>query len=283
MLLNSKIGIGTVQFGLDYGISNNQGKTLVHEVSKILEFAINNNVNYLDTAYAYGTAEEVIGNFNLDKFKIISKYVSNSKNTLEEQIATSLTRLNQKSVYGYLAHRPLDLIDNNKENWKKLQQQKASGTITKIGASFNTIAEIEKVLDSGIQLDIIQVPYNYLDSRFENYMKILSKQGCEIHTRSTFLQGLFFCNIDKLDSFFNTVKPILKEIQKFENLSGCLLQYVLEKEYVSVANIGVNNLEQLKNNLLLIGKENNRLLNTDFKIKSEILMPSNWPKKINND
>ena len=56
-----KLGLGTVQFGTDYGISNKLGQTSADEVRKILEFAAGHGIRYLDTAPAYGTSEAVLG------------------------------------------------------------------------------------------------------------------------------------------------------------------------------------------------------------------------------
>ena len=41
--LKDKVALGTVQFGISYGIGNSTGKTPEHEVSKILDLAYQNN------------------------------------------------------------------------------------------------------------------------------------------------------------------------------------------------------------------------------------------------
>src|SRR5690606_32905896 len=150
---------------------------------------------------------------------------------------------------GYMAHRPLDLVADNFRNLNVLRELKDSGVVKKIGASFNDLDEVKIFQKEQIHLDIIQVPYNYFDNRFENLMKEFKSNGCEIHTRSAFLQGLFFCDTQKLSSFFDEVKPSLNLIQKQENLAGKLLKFVLEKDFIDVVNIGVNNTEQLIENL----------------------------------
>jgi len=277
-ILQSKIGIGTVQFGVDYGISNKQGKTSTLEVEKILEFASEKGVMYLDTAYAYGNAEDVLGKFNLSKFRVISKYIPKENISLEEQLNTSLNRLKVDALYGYMAHRPLDLLSDNGKNLEILVGYKSKGYVQKVGASFNSVNEIQPFLDNGINLDIIQFPYNYLDRRFEQIMKILKAKGCEIHTRSAFMQGLFFCDVNSLSSFFNEIKSVLKQIQNYPNLSGQLLKFVLEKDFVDVANIGVNNLAQLQENLKNISIENLALPEIEQNVNPKILMPSEWPK-----
>jgi len=275
--LQSKIGLGTVQFGTDYGISNLQGKTSNEEVGNILEYALKSDITYLDTAYAYGDAETVLGNFDLKPYKIISKYIPNDI-SLTEQFHKSLLRLGVDSFYGYLAHRPLDLIEDGKKNWNILKEFQSGGKVKKIGASFNSKEELDALLDSGIELDIIQVPFNYFDHRFEYDMKKLKDQGVEIHTRSAFLQGLFFCDPDILDDFFNDIKVHLKELQKAEDLAGKLLKFVLEKPFVDVVNIGVNNLAQLEENLMQIRKVSEELPKITNQFDSRILMPSEWPK-----
>src|SRR5690606_17205348 len=136
-LLN-KIGLGTVQFGTDYGISNHNGKTTVGEVEKTLRCAKKYGVHYLDTAYAYGDSEEVLGNFDLSSFRIVSKYIPKDDVLIEMQLERSLERLNVNYLYGYLAHRPLDLLVNNYKNLKLLESFKEKGLVEKIGASFNS-------------------------------------------------------------------------------------------------------------------------------------------------
>ena len=57
----TKLALGTVQFGLDYGITNSEGKVQIREVASILEYAKDKNINILDTASGYGNSEEVLG------------------------------------------------------------------------------------------------------------------------------------------------------------------------------------------------------------------------------
>lgn len=274
----SKIGLGTVQFGTNYGISNMSGKTTLSEVGKIIQYAEKVSIQYLDTAYAYGDAEEVLGRFNLSSFNVISKYIPNKTN-LSDQFSHSLIRLNIASFYGYLAHRPLDLIDDNKINWKILLRFKEEGKVKKIGASFNTIEEIEQVLNHDIVPDIIQVPYNYFDTRFEKLLKKLKKENVEVHSRSAFLQGLFFCNPHTLSDYFNDIKPLLSKLQQQDDLAQQLLHYVLEKQFIDVVNIGVNDIKQLRENVEGIkASKVNTLPRLETKIPKKVIMPSNWPK-----
>ena len=61
-----KLGLGTVQFGLDYGVSNFSGQTATADVREILQCALLNDIKTIDTASTYGTSEDVSGKFNND-------------------------------------------------------------------------------------------------------------------------------------------------------------------------------------------------------------------------
>lgn len=277
----SKIGLGTVQFGLNYGVSNIQGQTDISEVGKILSTAYQNEVNLIDTASAYGDAESILGQFNLKKFKVVSKFMPTRGLKLKVLLEQSLEKLNTDKLYAYLAHRPLSLLDNN--SWEELKELKENGFVQKIGYSLNEPSELDTLLERGFPPDIIQVPFNYFDHRFEEQMRRLKSDGCEIHTRSTFLQGLFFIKSEKLNSFFDEVKPLLKKLQnEYVSLNKLLLNYVLGKEFIDKVIIGVENNDQLLQNLNVF-QESEELPDVNFDISSKILMPMHWPKKRFNE
>lgn len=278
MNLKSKIGLGTVQFGLDYGISNENGKTSSEEVTKILTYAQAQGINTIDTASAYGDAEKILGGNMLNGFRIISKFMPPQKDeTISSQLHQSLERLKQKNLYGYLAHRPLIVLENP-SLWKELQNLKEEGIIKKIGFSLNEPTELSKILQAGFFPDLIQIPFNYFDQRFKQQIILLKEQGCEIHSRSTFLQGLFFVNPDKMNSFFDEVKPIIKNLQStIKNLSGSLLRFAAEQPFIDKVILGVENSAQLKANLDTL-ETAEQLPELKQKISDNILIPSGWQK-----
>lgn len=278
MNLITKIGLGTVQFGIPYGISNKRGLTSENDVSKILKYCKDIGIDVFDTASAYGKSEKVLGNNDLLGFKIVSKFLlQNSAKSITQQIRDSLDNLKIPALYGYMAHRPLELV-NKPELWDEMIKLKSQGLVEKIGFSFNEKFEIENILKRGLIPDVIQVPYNYLDNRFEPYMKELKSNGCEIHTRSAFLQGLFFCELKDLNTFFAEVKPIIQRLQQFGNsLPGLLLKYCTDKPFIDKVIIGVNTLSQLKMNLKKLSLTTKLPLKTNI-INESILIPSKWPK-----
>lgn len=287
-IIHHKIGLGTVQFGLDYGISNEGGRPNLEQILRILEMASQEGLDVLDTAAGYGESESVLGqclrSLPPKTFKIITKFMScSSEMELRDQFSKSLERLKVGDVYGLLSHRPLELLEFP-EIWKGLQKLKTEGLVLKVGYSLNTLEEfqqLEKMHETFGYPDLVQVPFNYFDNRFVEVMKKLKSKGCEIHSRSAFLQGLFFMSIDKLSSHFDEVKSEVQDLQeRFGNgLSGVLLNYALEKEYIDRVIIGVQNENQLKENLERVKAnliENYVLLDRKRTMSDQIIIPSNW-------
>jgi len=272
-----KIGLGTVQFGIPYGISNKRGQTSPSEVAKILETARVKKVQLIDTASAYGNAEKILGRNDLSSFKVVSKFMPpKDGNSLSHQLEQTLYDLQISSLYGYLAHRPSNLA-KNPSTWEDLKTLKEKRFVQKIGFSINEPGELEALLKLNIQPDIIQVPFNYFDRRFKDMMISLKRDGCEIHSRSTFLQGLFFMDIDQLDSYFDELIPEIKRLQiKFENLAGVLLNFVLVQPFIDRVIIGVENRKQFIKNIDSLSTFN-PLPELTGKISESLLNPSNWP------
>jgi aryl-alcohol dehydrogenase-like predicted oxidoreductase len=279
MLKTSKLALGTVQFGLNYGISNKEGATDLKEVNKILQTAKILGINTIDTAAAYGNSEMILGQNDLSKFRVTTKFIDTSSHeNFVNQINSSFQKLRLEKIYAIMAHRPLVFIENH-DYWKFLSDLKEQGKINKIGASFNSVQELDRLLDKGIYLDIIQVPFNILDQRFENYMKKLKGMGIEIHTRSTFLQGLFFCDINSLDDFFNPLKEYLCYLQSWkEELPQVLLSYVMNKSFIDKVVIGVNNSKQLLENVQNLDDNSKKIIPYNNELDEALITPSMWPK-----
>ena len=274
-----KIGLGTVQFGMSYGISNTAGKTSEKEVKKILGVAKNLGVTLLDSASGYGTAEEVLGENDLSSFELVSKFLPPiGGEALTDQLERSLKNLQKSSIYAYLAHRPLDLLENPQQ-WEELLLIRETRKIKKIGYSLNDPRELEALLDAQMIPDLVQVPFNYFDRRFEPQLKELKQNGVEVHTRSTFLQGLFFMEPESLDTYFDEVRSEIKNAQKVSgSLVGSLMNFVLQKSFVDKLVMGVENSNQLEENIRSL-ENASPLPELAKEISDNILKPSQWPKK----
>jgi aryl-alcohol dehydrogenase-like predicted oxidoreductase len=277
-----KIVLGTVQFGLDYGISNQDGQTSSTEVQAILKEASNVGITFLDTAHVYGNSEKVLGDCELaSQFQIISKFPRlQTDRTLESYLIESLSLLKRDSLYGYLAH-DADSI-NEPHIWSELLRLREKKLVRKIGFSLYTREQLRKLLDKNFIPDIVQVPYNLFDRRFEEEFKMLKTLGVEIHIRSVFLQGLFFLEPDLLSAHFNKAKPMLEKLRKTFNdkaLAGYLLNFCFKNPSVDKIVIGVNQASQLASNISQLNSSFPDLDWSEFQLSDEsILLPYNWPK-----
>ena len=68
-----RIALGTVQFGLHYGITNQRGKVSADDAKAMLLLASNQGTDTLDTAISYGDSEKRLGEIGTNGFKIITK------------------------------------------------------------------------------------------------------------------------------------------------------------------------------------------------------------------
>ncbi|MFA7358340.1 MAG: aldo/keto reductase [Bacteroidales bacterium] len=276
--LVKKLGLGTVQFGLDYGISNSLGPTPGQEVKRLLEYAAGKGIDLLDTAAAYGNSQEVLGRQELSSFRLVSKFLYDGHTDILSLLQSSLRALSVSSLYAYLAHRPLQMLEYP-HYWEQLQDLKRSGDIGKLGFSFDTPEEADKVLQAGLQPDLVQLPYNYLDHRFESLMQELHQQGCEIHARSPFLQGLFFVDPGELPAYFDGIRELLAGLQQYgDALRGALLKYAAEQPYIDKVIFGVNSLDQFRQNLDSLSTAPDLPL-LDRTVDPDLITPSKWPKR----
>lgn len=274
LLKSSRIGLGTVQFGLPYGISNRTGQPDKSTVKSVLDLAQRNEISLLDTASAYGTAELVLGELGSDGFQIVSKYMPPESNvSIVEQLHSTLEILKQDALYGYLSHRPQNLL-KHPEQWEVLSEQKSEGFIQKIGYSLNEPAELDQLLEAGMIPDLVQIPVNYFDRRFVPYFESLKSHGTEIHARSAYLQGLFF--LRDFPERFTPIAPVVKELQtSISNLPTALLAHVLNYNHVDKVIIGVQNPSQLTDVLESLDSAES-LPEFTMQLSDDILMPSKW-------
>ena len=279
-----KIALGTVQWGLDYGISNTNGIPSAAELDAIVRLAVQNRIDLFDTASQYGNAEQRVGNYTTKNSSVVSKFSSVNHSSLENEIQGSLERLNVEQLYGYLFHSPKDLI-NAPLLWDQMQHLKVAGKVKKIGYSLYTPEELELFLNNNWIPDIVQLPYSLLDRKFEPYFEQLKSLGTEIHIRSVFLQGLYFKSMETLSPKFNDLKNTLKEVAEIATEFGLTvvelaLNFVLKNEYVDYAVIGVEQANQLKEIInaskIDFSKSIHERVNALTVENPTLLNPTNW-------
>ena len=298
-----RLCLGTVQFGLDYGIRG-QKKPSIEDSIKILDYATQNGIDNIDTAFAYGNAEEVVGEFlkkktiSRDKLFIISKFKPNElddvkpenyKKIIKKNLEKQLKRLNTDYLDSYVFHSSRYAFDE--EKLKAMYEVKQEGKIKHCGVSVYYPDEAKICIESP-SVDFIQLPSSIFDQRMKNegiFNLALKNDSTQIHSRSAFIQGLVLMNENEVPEFLSGAKPIIRKIDelcKRHNISRIKLAMLYVKQFEAISHLvfGVDNIEQLKENIQIFQKDfSNDILNEIGKefenIKTDIMMPSLWVKE----
>lgn len=248
-----KLSLGTAQFGMHYGI-NQDGKVSYSEVGKILNYASNYNIKFLDTAILYGNSEMVIGNFGASKFQVITKLPplgngNHVKKKIAEMLEESNRKLGDHEIEGVLLHNPNDINYNNTiDALEKLKDEKK---IKKFGISIYSPTDLEtcKFLH---RIDIIQTPYSIVDQRICNsgWLRRLKQMKIEVQARSIFLQGLLLRKYNSLPAMFSSESELWKRWHDWlakSNVSAlsCCLEFVFNNNLFDRYVVGINSKQHL--------------------------------------
>lgn len=206
-----KLGIGTVQFGLPYGIANQSGQVTRADARAMLQLAAANGIDTLDTAIAYGDSETCLGEVGVSNFRVVTKLpalpddCAETESWVREQFGASLSRLGVGSVYGLLLHRPAQLLGKDGDTlYRTLDALKQSGLVQKTGVSIYAPDELEALV-ARYRFDLVQAPFNLVDRRLHTsgWLQRLKDDGVEVHTRSAFLQGLLLMPPAAIPAYFS--------------------------------------------------------------------------------
>ncbi len=275
-----KLGLGTVQFGQAYGVSNRRGQVPKAEAAAILERAAIAGVRVLDTAANYGEAERVLAGFDLKPFRVVTKTI-HLKHGLDAVIARARQSAVALSADTLLVHAASDLSDGSL--WPALQRLKAEGVFRKIGIS-TYVADKPAELAARFKPDVMQLPFSILDQRLlqDGSLARLKDMGVEIHARSLFLQGLLL--MESVPMHLRDAAPALAQVRARIKAAGstplaAALSFVLSRPEIDIGLVGVTSLGELEEILTGATAALTDLDWTACALSDEqILTPSLWPK-----
>jgi len=308
-----KIILGTAQLGAKYGIMNKSHKPSSLEVNNILRKAIANGVEHIDTARTYKNSEKIIGDFLNNKIFLKKKICvltklpgiaecgykpnySQIKKIIYKNISHSLSDLNQKKINTLMLHQASYLTKWHGKVIKCLLGLKKKKIIDKIGVSIQTPSELKKVL-SCKHVEHIQLPFNILDWRWENFEKKIlqrKKKGeFTVHARSPLLQGLILstdslkwkkANLKNSKKVINWIDSSVTVFRK-KSIIDLSLAFVNSIDWIDGIVIGVVNTKQLMENISVISrsklsKENLKQIKETRPILTNLtLNPALWKNK----
>jgi predicted aldo/keto reductase-like oxidoreductase len=252
----SILGFGTMRLPQN---STNYADINQPEAIKLIRYAIDNGVNYIDTAYVYhdGQSEVVVGKALADgyreKVKIATKmpvFSVEKKEDLDTIFETQLKRLQTDSIDFYLLHALM------KPTWAKVKQLEiiewaenkiAQGQIDHLGFSFHDEYEVFKeIIDGYDDWSFCQIQYNYLDEHYQ-----AGKAGLRYAAQ----KGLGVVVMEPLAGGMLAVKPPA-EIQREWDRTGkkrtpadWALQWIWNQPEVTTLLSGMNAVAQVEENL----------------------------------
>ena len=284
-----RIALGTVQFGLNYGIANSEGKVSLTAAKEILSVCKVAGIDMIDTAMAYGESELCLGRVGVEGFDVVTKIPSVPVDCIDVvewitgQVHDSMARLHIESIYGLMLHRPDELFSlRGEEILKALKRLKKTGLVEKIGVSVYSPDELEDLFALH-DFDIVQCPFNIIDNRLvtTGWMGRLKALDVEVHVRSTFLQGLLLMSRNRIPKQFETWDFLWDQWHRWltdNDISavGACLNYALSHSDIDKVVVGVDSRIQLEQIVAALGVSSSQAFPDISSSDSRLINPSNW-------
>lgn len=266
----STLTLGTVQLGIPYGVANATGQPTVTESHRLLQYALDQGIRSLDTARAYGKAEEVIGSFEnshqftcISKFKLSDAALDNPDMALQEaresvQASCNLLRIPRLPIL--LFHKDIKqpitkVVQVLPPLFKVLQQE---GLIGEGGISVYTPDELSFIQDWTF-IRSVQVPMNVFDTRLlqNGRLRTLAANNVNVFIRSIYLQGLLLMPESSLPAHLSFAQQYLNRLNAIADGAGRTVKelafsFVRDMPGVSSIVVGAETVAQLEENVQLL-------------------------------
>lgn len=271
--VHSEFTLGTAQLGMDYGIANRSGKPVRPTAIAMVRKAIAHGVTSIDTACAYGDAEQVLGQALsgawrsrvavITKLDILGGFASNIaisdvRASVDESVKRSCEALATNQLSTVLLHTWRHYRQWNGAVWHKLMELRDSGTIRNLGASVYAPNEaLEALRDPAIQH--LQIPMNVLDRRWKSAgvdRACAERPDVVVHARSALLQGLLAAPaelwpvvpLSEASNYLGCLREFAKGFGRDGVVDLCIA-YVRSQPWITSIVVGCETMGQLEDNL----------------------------------
>ena len=269
----SRVALGTVELGMDYGFrgSAHYRRPDLSEAIGIVHRAMDLGINLIDTARGYGTSEEVIGKalksrpgdvVLASKVAIPADVIAEPRRVHEVilgSIEASLTALQLETIDLLQIHNLTPAILSNDEVWRALEDAQKAGKFRLLGGS-SYGEEVPLAALENERLRSLQVPFNVLDRRvMPRVFPGAVKKRVGILVRSAFLRGVLTSQVDSVPARLALVRDAALRIfaqarHTVQSLSEMALRFCLSQDEVSSVIIGVRSVQELEVNVADAGK-----------------------------
>ena len=230
----------------------------INKAEQLVVKAVEDGINYFDTAYLYGGSEEALGQIlaknNLrDKVFIATKLPFNKCKKyadFDSFLKTQFERLQTDYIDYYLIHNI-----GNIDSWKRLcdlgiekwiKEKKESGQIKNIGfSSHGAFAEFSNLLDA-YDWDFCQIQYNYLNTNDQAGtagLKKASEKGIPVIIMEPLLGGKLATGLPR------KAVNVFKAANSSVSPAAWALKWLWNQKEVTVVLSGMNEMSQLKENV----------------------------------
>jgi aryl-alcohol dehydrogenase-like predicted oxidoreductase len=264
----SRLALGTVELGLDYGFRNSAHyrKPEINDAIRIVNRCLELGINFIDTARAYGNSEEILGvalQGKRDEVILASKVAINEhdmanssqlRSSIEHSIEASLRALRVDAIDVLQIHNAQPEILSNEVILYTLEDAQKAGKIRFLGASCVGEQSANAALELP-QIRTMMLPFNILDREMlPDVFSKMQSRGVGLLARSAFLRGVLTDNLATVPDALSAVKLAAAEAAKqclteAHGLSELALRYCLSFDAVSTVVIGVRTLKELESNV----------------------------------
>lgn len=295
-----KLILGAAQFGLPYGITNSKGLMPDDkELHDILDYAYERGIQTIDTADAYGIANERLALYfkkSKSRFNIINKifrYPVLDELSIKNLINNLLIRRDAFKIERFeclMIHHALSLLHQPVVTQTFFSSLKDKGIFENLGLSINNQSEYTSI-NEYFKIDVLQAPFNIINQNILNteFITNLHKSLCKIHARSLFLQGILLVPYSNLPFHLKSLAPYLNKVEILaknwgESVMTMCFLFALRSNYVDKFVFGVQSKKELieiiysYNRACEINKKHGNGINFDqFNCTDTNLVdPTNW-------
>ncbi|MEA4971758.1 MAG: aldo/keto reductase [Candidatus Metalachnospira sp.] len=264
------VKVSPIGFGMMRLPADNNGNVDEVQAIKILRTAIDNGLNYVDTAFNYhgGNSEKITGKALLegyrDKVYLATKaptWLFKGPDDFDAILDQQLDRLQTDHIDMYLLHT-LNAISFEKKVLRygvleKLKAAREAGKIKYIGFSFHDKLDVFKTICDSFDWDFCQIQLNYLDIKYQaglEGLKYAADKGFAVSIMEP-LRGGFLADVPA------PVKEIFDEKGKSAVEWG--FDYLWNMPEVSVVLSGMGTEEQVLQNIEYASRSSVGMLGED--------------------